>query len=72
MPAVSLRRINQDADELMAGNLVNIKPLKEKAIALGDPFRTVILGEPGLMPMSEYLAKCNTWLRLMSVNVDSK
>lgn len=46
---------------------IDIRPLKEKALSLEDPLRTVVLSEPDSMPLDEYLAKAGTWLKLLKM-----
>lgn len=46
---------------------IDIRPLKAKVLSMDDPLKTVILSEPDSMPLSEYLAKAGTWLRMLRI-----
>ena len=45
--------------------IIDIKPMKEKAIGFPDPVKSLILREPDNMDSTEFIAKLATWERLI-------
>ena len=45
--------------------IIDIKPMKEKAIGFPDPVKSLILREPDNMDSIEFIAKLATWERLI-------
>ena len=50
------------------GKTVSTKELKEKALKLDDPIRTIILSAPDEMTQEEYVAKCQEWLKFLAIS----
>ena len=48
--------------------MISTKPLKEKALKLDDPIRTIILSAPDEMTQEEYVAKCQEWLKFLAIS----
>lgn len=47
---------------------IDIRPLKEMALKLSDPVKTLILSEKrDFLEAEEYLAKTTEWLKLMKL-----
>ena len=46
---------------------IDIRPVKEKAMKLGEPLKSLILSEPDLMSKEDYFAKSETWLKLLQI-----
>jgi hypothetical protein len=53
-------------------DLVDLRPLKLKALKLKDPVRTIILAQPDSMGKADYLLKAGDWLRLLEIKEEEK
>jgi len=53
-------------------DIINIRSLKQVALKLEDPVKTLILSEPDIMSREEYLVKIQEWLRLLDLNLETK
>ena len=42
-------------------------PLKQRAIALPEPVKTLILTEPDVLDSREFISKLGTWERLLQI-----
>lgn len=47
--------------------IVDLRPLKAKAMKLKGPIRDLILGQPDSMTRDDYMAKCGDWLMLLEI-----
>ena len=47
---------------------VSMDTLKQRAIALPDPVKTLILSEPDIIESKELISKLATWDRLLQIN----
>jgi len=47
---------------------VNIRKIKEKCGKINSQLRTLILSEPDYMTQEEYLAKSETWLKILELD----
>ena len=47
--------------------MISTKLLKDKALKLEDPLKTIILSAPDEMTQEEYIAKCQEWLKFLSI-----
>ncbi len=56
----------------MSSENVNIQGIKEKAMKLGEPLKSLILSEPDSMSREDYLAKSETWLKLLQIGGPEK
>jgi hypothetical protein len=46
-------------------DLVDLKPIKQKALHWPDPARTLILSEPDLLQVDVFLVKLGIWEQLL-------
>lgn len=51
---------------------VDIRGIKNKAMKLGEPLKSLILSEPDLMSKEDYFAKSETWLKLLQIGGPEK
>ncbi|MEM3907204.1 MAG: hypothetical protein QXZ17_10150 [Nitrososphaerota archaeon] len=52
--------------------MINIRPLKQKASALGGMLKNILDSEPDIMKREEFLAKCTVWLRILDEQLKVK
>jgi len=50
-------------------HVVDMRPVKTKALSFPEPVRTLILAEPDTLPVAEFIAKVGTWERLLEMEV---
>lgn len=51
---------------------IDIRPVKNKAMKLGEPLKSLILSEPDIMSKEDYFAKSETWLKLLQIGGPEK
>ena len=49
--------------------LVNLAPLKAKALSFPEPLKSLILSEPDAIDAQEFISKLGTWERLAKMSV---
>ncbi len=49
--------------------IVDIRPLKEKAIKFPEPVKTLILSSPDTMQASEFIVKSGEWDKLLRISM---
>jgi hypothetical protein len=47
---------------------ISMKPLKEKALKLPEPVKSLILSEPDTLDSKEYISKICTWERILDLS----
>ena len=47
--------------------LIDLRPMKARAIEFSEPVRTLILSEPDQLGLDEFLAKQSTWEKLLKM-----
>lgn len=52
--------------------LVDLRPLKERALKIGGAFRDIVVSQPDTMETNEYLTKVGDWLRLLTMKDEEK
>lgn len=51
---------------------VNIHRIKERALSVNEPLKSLILSEPDNMSKEDYFAKSETWLKLLQIDKEAK
>ncbi len=51
---------------------VDIRTIKERALKLEEPLKSLILSEPDSMSKEDYFAKSETWLKLLQIGGPEK
>ncbi|MGE9810276.1 hypothetical protein ACLIKE_02915 [Ferroplasma acidiphilum] len=52
--------------------IVSIISLKQKAMKLPEPVKSLILSEPDSMDSAEFITKLGTWDKLLSMEANNK
>lgn len=45
----------------------DIRGIKERALSIDEPLKSLILSEPDTMSKEDYFAKSETWLKLLKI-----
>ena len=54
-------------DQPAPNKLIDLRPIKSRAIEFSEPVRTLILSEPDQLGLEEFLAKQATWEKLLKM-----
>lgn len=54
-------------DQPAPNKLIDLRPMKDRAIEFSEPLRTLILSEPDQLGLEEFLAKQGTWEKLLKM-----
>jgi len=52
--------------------LVDLRPIKDKAVDWPDPVKTLVLSEPDLVPFDDFFVKITTWEKLIRLQRGAK
>ena len=48
--------------------LIDLKPMKAKAVLFPEPVKTLILSEPDTVDAQDFISKLGTWERLLKMS----
>ncbi len=50
-------------------SIISMYNLKQQALKLSEPLKTIILSQPDAMDLSEFILKAGEWVRIIDLDV---